>query len=201
MRNIQIVPLDTQHKDNIIEVLSTSFENYPLIEFFLENTPKDSSRGFWEYICDIALIHNGSLLGAFVDGKLQGVAFITPPDRITDNVEKLIAPLQEQLAIAIGEEAAMRMDEYSRLKDANKPSQPHFYINAVGVHPQSQGKGVGKALLSHVRAMSEQHPQSCGVGLDTQTEQNAAYYKRCGYHVSTTAKLDFVLLWFMFQPN
>ena len=201
MSTIQIASLDKQHKDNIIEVFSTAFEKYPLMEFFLGNTPKDLSRGIWQYIGDIALIRDSSLLGAFVDGKLQGVAFINSPDKPTDDVEKLMAPLEEQLAIAIGEEAAMRMDAYSRLKDANKPSQPHFYINLIGVHPQSQGKGVGKALLSQIRAMSEQHPQSCGVGLDTQTEQNAAYYQRCGYGVSNTTKLDFVPFWFMFQPT
>lgn len=201
MPTIEIASLDTQHKYNIIEVFSTSFENYPLMEFFLVNTPKHSSRGIWQYICDIALIHDGSLLGAFVEGKLQGVAFIAPPEKATDDVEKLIAKQEKELATVIGEEAKTRMDAYSRLKDANKPSQPHFYINIIGVHPQAQGKGVGKALLSQVHVMSAQHPHSCGVGLDTQTEQNAAYYKHCGYRVSRTTNLDFVPFWFMFQPN
>lgn len=69
------------------------------------------------------------------------------------------------------------------------------------MHPRSQGKGLGKALLSQMHAISEQHPLSRGVGLETQTEQNIAYYERFGYRVSAIAQLNDLKTWFMFRAN
>ena len=55
--------------------------------------------------------------------------------------------------------------------------------------------------MSQVHAMSEQDPQSCGVGLETQTEQNVAYYQRFGYQIYRIAELDDMKTWFMFRPD
>lgn len=93
------------------------------------------------------------------------------------------------------------MEAYLNLKKANKPSSPHFYINTLAVNPQSQGKGIGSAILSHIHQMSEQNPDSHGVALDTQTEQNVSYYQRFRYTITNTAELENVNNWFMFRPN
>ena len=87
------------------------------------------------------------------------------------------------------------------LKKANKPHSPHFYINTLGVNPQSQGKGIGKALLLRVHQISESNSESCGVALDTQTQQNVDYYQRFGYRISSTVELENVQNWFMYRPD
>jgi ribosomal protein S18 acetylase RimI-like enzyme len=101
----------------------------------------------------------------------------------------------------VGEEAVMRIDAYINLGDANKPTQPHFYLNTLAVHPKSQGKGIGSALLEKLHAMSIEHPLSCGVALDTEKEKNVTYYERFGYRISTIADLHAVKIWFMFQSS
>lgn len=201
MSTIEIARLNARDKGNIVEVLFTAFENYPLMQFFFGDAYQNLARYFWGYICDVAPIIDAILLGAFIEGKLQGFAFVLPPKQAKEDFEKVIDRLKEQLTTAIGEEVVGRIDAYVNFQDKNKPLQPHFYLDLLSVHPQSQGKGVGKALLSQVHAMSEQHPQSCGVGLETQTEQNVGYYERFGYGVYAIAPLNNVKTWFMFRYN
>ncbi|MEA5599381.1 GNAT family N-acetyltransferase [Rivularia sp. UHCC 0363] len=203
MSNIEITNLTKKDTDNVIEIFSTAFKNYPLMEFFFKDTYEQSMKHLLKSMCDEKSIVENLLLGAFLEEKLQGVAFITPPKLTTsnDNTESTKTASEEQFAIAIGEEALMRIEAYSNLKKTNKPSSPHFYINTLGVHPQSHGKGIGSALLSQVHQMSQQHSDSQGVALDTQTQKNVGYYQRFGYGISNTVKLENVENWFMFRPN
>ncbi len=203
MSTIEITRLNTKDTENVVEIFLTTFENYPLMEFFFGDKYKQSMKYLIESMCDETSIADNFLLGGFVEGKLQGVAFITPPQKPKNNqeMESITSDSEEEFAKAIGEEALMRIEAYSNLKKANKPSSPHFYINALGVHPQSQGKGIGKAILSQVHEMSEQDYDSQGVALDTQTLENVGYYQRFGYDVSTTAELENVKNWFMLRRN
>ncbi|MGB3636905.1 MAG: GNAT family N-acetyltransferase [Rivularia sp. (in: cyanobacteria)] len=203
MSTIKITDLTTKDTDSIIEIFSNAFENYPLMEFFFGDKYKQSMKYLIKSMCDKTSIVDNLLLGAFAEGKLQGVAFITPPKKPNNNqeMESTASDSEEEFAKLIGEEVLMRIEAYSNLKKANKPSSPHFYINALGVNPQNQGKGIGKTILSQIHQMSEQDSDSHGVALDTQTQENVGYYQRFGYDVSTTAKLENVKNWFMFRRN
>lgn len=203
MSTIEITSLNTKDTENVVEIFLTTFENYPLMEFFFGDKYKQSMKYLIESMCDETSIADNFILGGFVEGELRGVAFITPPQKPKNNqeMESITSDSEEEFAKAIGEEALMRIEAYSNLKKANKPSSPHFYINALGVHPQSQGKGIGKAILSQVHEMSEQDYDSQGVALDTQTLENVGYYQRFGYDVSTTAELENVKNWFMLRHN
>lgn len=210
MDTIEFARLEAKHTNNAIKVLSAAFLGDPLMNFFFGDAYEHSAKHLWQYVCDVTPILNWLLLGAFVEGELLGVAFVTPPEKAKDDVESAmrfaprserIATLEERLVTAVGEKAAMRMDAYLSLKNTNKPPQPHFYVNTLGVHPQNQRKGIGSALLLQLQAISEEHPHSCGVALDTEKEKNVTFYKRFGYRVSRTANLDNVKIWFMFQTN
>ncbi|MEO1429531.1 MAG: GNAT family N-acetyltransferase [Cyanobacteria bacterium J06633_8] len=203
MSTIEITNLTTKDMDDIMTIFSEAFENYPIMEFIFNDAYKESIKHLTKFICDGASEGDSLLLGAFVEGKLEGIAFITSPDNEENNndVENTVTSSEETFAKAIGKEALMRLEAYLDLKKANKLSSPHFYINTLAVNPQSQGKGIGRAILSHIHQISEQHSDSHGVALDTQTQQNVGYYQRFGYAVSSTAELENVKNWFMFRPN
>ncbi|AFY56007.1 acetyltransferase [Rivularia sp. PCC 7116] len=202
MSTIKITNLTTKDTDDIMTIFSEAFENYPLMEFIFGDSYQQSMKHLTKLMCDEAS-EGDMLLGAFVEGKLQGFAFITPPqnEENNDDIESTPTSSEEAFATAIGEEALMRMEAYLDLKKANKPSSPHFYINTLAVNPQNQGKGIASAMLSHIHQMSEQDSDSNGVALDTQTQKNVGYYERFGYAVSSTADLESVKNWFMFRPN
>ena len=195
---LNVNTLDTKDIEKIMEIFSNAFENYPLMEFFFGDTYQQSIK----YLLQASIVDQ-LFLGAFAEDKLQGVASITSPEKSANNqdVESNSTSSEEELATVIGAESLMRIEAYSKLKKANKPQQPHFYINALGVNPKSQGTGIGSALLAKVHQMSEQHPKSCGVALDTQTEKNVSYYQRFGYSISNIVELETIKNWFMFRVN
>lgn len=215
MNSIKIIPLEAKHKENVIEVIIAAFDGYPLMNLFFGDTYKRSTKALWQYIFDVSPMQNSLLLGAMVQDELQGVIFASPPETEKNQDKGAIAHLEARLVEAIGKEAAEFFDLYFKLKSDRQPSQPHFYINALGVHPRSQRMGIGSALLEHIHILSDRHPESNCVALDTETEENVAYYQRLGYKVSSTAELnklgspehflrstsnlDRVKIWFMFR--
>jgi GNAT superfamily N-acetyltransferase len=201
MNSIQIIPLETKHTEDYIQITSAAFNGYPLMDFFFANAYERSMEAIGQYFCDRAMIDDSILLGALVEDKLQGIIFVTPPEVNKNQDQKAIADLDEKFGRSLADEALERLDIYINLKNANKPKQPHFYVNVLGVHPRSQGMGIGSKLLEHIHILSDRHAQSSGVALDTQTEANVAYYQRLGYQVSSTENLDRFKCWFMFQKK
>jgi ribosomal protein S18 acetylase RimI-like enzyme len=66
--------------------------------------------------------------------------------------------------------------------DKLHPSQPHWYILILGVHPEHQGKGLGGQLLKQVlqRADDEKAP----VYLESSNPKNLDFYRRYGFEVT-----------------
>lgn len=122
MSTIEITRLDTKDKDNIVEVLFTAFENYPLMQFFFGNAYQHSAKHYWKYVCDIALNIDEIPLGAFTGGKLQGFALVLPLKQPQEDFESVMNHLKEQVTTTIGEEIVMRIDAYVDFQDKNKPS-------------------------------------------------------------------------------
>lgn len=201
MTKIKIARLDSKDKDKIIEIFFAAFEQDPLMYYFFDHRYQNLATYVIQYMCDLASLLDLILLGAFVEEELQGVALVTPPEAAHQNKQEEIALLDEQLASTVGEDIILRTEKYFQLKEANKPKQPHFYLDILGVMPKSQSQGIGKALIEELHKMSEEHAQSCGVALDTENERNPDFYRRFGYSISTTMNLDTVKIWFMFRPN
>ena len=199
MTKITITPLDTKDTEKAIEILFAAFEQDPLMRYFFGNEYQNLAKHLMQYICNLTAISDSLLWGAFIEGELKGVAMITPAEIVERNKQE-IAQIEEQLAVAVGA-AIARIERYLQVKEANKPKQPHFYLDVLGVSPESQGQGVGKALIEKLHQMSEESTQSCGVALDTENERNLDFYCGLGYSVSTTTDLDEVKIWSMFRPD
>ena len=65
-------------------------------------------------------------------------------------------------------------------------AEPHWYLNILGVRPESQRAGLGTLLLSSMldRLDREQLP----VYLDTGTPENVAFYQRRGFRLTAQAE-------------
>jgi hypothetical protein len=61
--------------------------------------------------------------------------------------------------------------------------------------------GYGRRLLDEVQALSDAHPTSTGVGLDTEKPSNVSFYEHCGYRVTGKTNLKHVDIWCMFREN
>ena len=152
----EIVPLEAKHTKDLIQIISAAFNGYPLMDFFFGNAYQQSIEAIGQYICDRATIDDSLLLGALIQDELQGIILAIPPEA-NKNKDDAISDLDERFARSLADEALERMNIYNKLKNANKPSQPHFYVNVLGVHPVSQGMGIGSKLLEHIHILSDKH--------------------------------------------
>lgn len=78
--------------------------------------------------------------------------------------------------------------------------EPHWYVAAIGVDPESQGTGVGSALMKHgiTRADRGEAP----VYLETETESNLKFYEHLGFEVvgELTPTGTSFRMWLMLRP-
>ncbi len=77
---------------------------------------------------------------------------------------------------------------------------PHWYLWALGVNPAHQRKGIGTDLLQPGMARAQADAAPCY--LETETQENVAFYRRQGFDVVHEAQFSEAgfHLWFMRRP-
>lgn len=76
-----------------------------------------------------------------------------------------------------------RYGAYYVFSTANTPPEPHWYLNMLATHPDWQRRGLGVMLMREVFAIADS--EGVGCYLETETEENVAYYRRHGFEVRT----------------
>jgi ribosomal protein S18 acetylase RimI-like enzyme len=77
------------------------------------------------------------------------------------------------------------------------PREPHWHVGPVGVHPDHQGHGVGKTLLTSFAEMIDERGESAF--LETDVDRNVALYERFGFRVTGQADIIGVNTRFMWR--
>lgn len=83
------------------------------------------------------------------------------------------------LAALVGVDRARAIGDAFGIVADMTPTEPHMYVNFVGVSPEQQGRGLGERLLGPlIAAAREAH---LGVHLETTNPRNAQFYERMGF--------------------
>ncbi len=90
-----------------------------------------------------------------------------------------------------------------QLEDRKKAlmPEPHWYLSAIGVHPEHQGEGRGTALVrSGIRSADH---DNAPIYLETETEGNVDFYRHLGFEVieQVTAAGLGLPVWLMKRPS
>lgn len=107
-------------------------------------------------------------------GLPAGVATGSPPLHVA-------LGLAWRLATACGVRGLLRTHELQATLLASRPTEPHFYLHALGVRPSEQGRGVGTALLRQVAGYCDH----CHVRayLENTNARNLPLYERHGFRI------------------
>jgi GNAT superfamily N-acetyltransferase len=128
----------------------------------------------------------GIAAGAYLGDRLVGVALWQPPGRfpLSPLRKARMAPALAQAVIAAGS-TFPRFARTGAALERAFPTQPSWYLQALGVHPSAQRAGVGGALLAAGLALVDAATMACH--LHTSDPANVEYYQRWGFQLTQPA--------------
>lgn len=119
--------------------------------------------------------------------RIVGVALWLPTGRYPLPVLTQLAQLPGSLRAFLRRPETMRRG-YVYVKAAAQahPTEPHWYLYLLMADPPIQRQGVGAALMHDGLALID--AEGVGTSLETQNEDNIAYYARFGFELRATLR-------------
>lgn len=111
-----------------------------------------------------------------------GVAVWLPPGRFPLTTRRKLAsvPAMARLALRAPRDAP-GLIRFGAALEAAFPAEPVWYLEVLGVHPDHQGRGVGRRLLRPVLEEADRTGVACY--LETAERRNVGFYERSGFSV------------------
>jgi len=183
----------------IVSVLAESFFDYPVMRFVLGPVPGYAARleRLLGFFVRARLLRDEPILGIRRAGELHAAALISFPWVVSP------AGMEELRRVtwdALGPEARARYQAHGAA--AISVEAPHIHLNMIGVRRAAQGRGLARALLDAIHALSASQPSSTGVTLSTELSSNVPLYRHFGYEVVGSAEVSQELTtWTMYRRD
>ncbi len=125
------------------------------------------------------VLRRGCVIAARLDSRLAGALVALPPGVVTVGRPSWLAMLR--LLAAQRPRVAGRWSAVAEALQLHRPLAPHAYLATLGVEPQLQQVGAGRALLAHW--LGEVDALAQRAYLETDSTANVAWYERFGFAV------------------
>jgi ribosomal protein S18 acetylase RimI-like enzyme len=178
-----IVRLEPSEYDRARTALARAFFNYDLMRYAADD---DRRRG-----PGVTTLYGAILWDCLRHGEVSvtadvvGAACWLPPEVPMSTFFRQVRAGMLALPLRFGIRGFRRLLAYDavaqRLHHQYAP-MPHWYLAAIGVEPQHQGKGVGGALMQPILQRADAAGLHCY--LETQKESNVRLYEKHGFAVS-----------------
>ncbi|WP_370205512.1 GNAT family N-acetyltransferase [Pararhodobacter marinus] len=132
------------------------------------------------YLASMAEAERFGLL-SLAPGKARGAAIWWLPQPPAIRHEKAVAQ-QAALQAAIGSRGRAlynRICAFMSDAGADLTAQGDWYLSILGLHPDDQGQGLGRALIEPMIARAD--AEGAATYLETFVPRNHAFYRRLGY--------------------
>ena len=176
---VDVSPFQEHDRARVVSTMSKAFADDDLYRYFI---PEDGVRerflrGFMAFRLRYGLKY-GTVL---VAGEGAGVAvFLAPGHQMSPKDLLLCGGLRAMLPCTKAQrERIMGFNSFADAMAARWAEKPCWHLSPICVEPPSQGKGIGKALVSYGLAQMQPSGQPCY--LETQSEKNAEFYRACGF--------------------
>ena len=198
---VEIARAGTDEVDAAVAALAEAFAADPLMGYLFGDHPRGvraSTMAFFSILLRVRLALGMPALVLRRDGEVLGAAMGYDATR-----PQWPASLAAEWARfeASAPELADRMAAYDEISEAHAPAADHYYLGVLGVHPELQGRGAGKALLEAYCEASLADGRSGGVYLDTANPRSLAFYDRNGFERRGEGRLGPVSIRRVFRPT
>lgn len=199
----QILPLKTDSFCAGASLLTEAFSKDPLFKtLFKGSNQKKQMLSFFTFMLQKSVYLKEKTLALYVDQQLNCIANLELPESKRGSSIFLSLPFIWKsilLATRLPFSTFKALNAYMLATSKARPSEPHHYLVSIGVDPAKQGMGYGKEMLHAIHEMVDAHPDSIGIGLDTENPDNIPLYEHFGYRLTHTQKLGQVTLYCMFR--
>ena len=176
--------LDGPTLDDVVRVATDAFADDPFFSFLMPNASA-RRRGLRIYLRsvvgtsrDVAVVHGAHRQ----DGRLVGVAVFIEPDGYPLGAMGQARQLGSALrALIVRPRALVDGTKYLLATEKAHPRERMWYLQLLAVDPAAQRGGIGAALQQQVYPSVDGDGLACH--LETQKQDNLAYYQRFGYDV------------------
>ena len=160
------------------QTLAAAFQHYELFAEYANALPDLKGCLAQDFLHYLTALPEAAEIYAD-SAAIQGVAVWLPPSITPDPPQ-----LTFMQTYAAGEMYRSRMKAFALFCQAvrfHHMPWPHWYLNLLAVHPDAQGRGIGKQLLSEKLRDLDRRQQPCY--LETQRERNTHLYQSMGFRV------------------
>jgi GNAT superfamily N-acetyltransferase len=175
-----IRPAEESEHARVADALTHAFYDDPVMNWFF---PDDSRRmgqleGLFSFFGGEAWFPHEL---TYTTDAAAGAAAWVPPDKWRVSILEQLR-MMPGFVSAIGWRDLPRSLRGFNMMESKHPHEPHYYLPAVGVRPEWQGKGLGSALLRPMleRCDRERSPAY----LEATAPRNKACYERLGFEVT-----------------
>ena len=163
-------------------VLTRAFARDPYFVWLAGDAPERNQRmrDAWRGILRHA---SAGLRETWTDAGRSGVAIWIPPGRASSSLLesfRLFPSFTRLTGWSRMREASAAVELLEHRRRVHAPT-PHFYLSALGVDPDLQGRGIGSAILEPVLRRAD--ATGALAYLETATARNVLLYERHGFAV------------------
>lgn len=203
---LRIAKLSRADKAPFVALMSQAFSQDPLfLHLFGDpgHNPKASRgmSGFISFLFDKSRLLHEEIWGIAENGTLLGAYIVEKPHagklRTLGGGLLLLGRLLPLLSVMSGKTLS-HLNDYMRVTRSASPPWKHHYLIMIGVNPEYQGRGIGKALLNHVLHEANRDRSSQGVALDTENPENVSLYRKFGFTLGNTTEINQLPVYCMF---
>ncbi len=162
----------------LADVLAVAFHDDPVTRshFPPEGDVTPTMRRFFEFVLDREFLPRGLV---FTTDEVVAVAAWLPPD--AGEGEDAAGDDADEFILELFGAHAVIVEEILRVQQDHHPTEPHYYLQFMGTHPDFQGRGIGSSLLRPVLRRCDEELLSAY--LDASSEHSRDFYLGQGFEV------------------
>jgi GNAT superfamily N-acetyltransferase len=165
----------------LASAFARAFLDDPLMTWVVpdEDRRLERLRRFFAYGLGRMVTHN--IRDVYTTTNAAGAATWAQPGEWKLPARKML-PAVHGVLRAIGPGGLMRIGRAHTFLESKHPHEPHAYLEGLATDPNSQGKGIGSALIQVVLVRCDEG--QLPAYLTTQNPDNVPFYRRHGFDVT-----------------
>lgn len=203
---IEVILLTPGLKEQAVGVIVEAFKTEETTTYHLDMEHAATVR---RYVClvdtflELYLAAGRPLFAAVLDGRVVGMGMVRDPRRsiTAKSVISTLLPRLPRLTALFSKHPIKALRIIRAASHPKGMTKPYFTFEVLGVHPDCQGKGIGRQIMEEVQSFAAEDPTISGIYLNTGSVKNQEFYERRGYLTLKVVDLDVAKVYHMFWQN